>query len=803
MKYTHPKTGDEFVAPLSGWLTTKKLGINPERSDARDKLQYALDGIGKNEQKVIYLDSGGNWNLDKPLNLKGRINISFLGESRKTTRLIWQGNENGTMLEADSVAYSKFSRLLFDGRGKAHAGVNQSWTGIDHFDTGNEYSDIEFINFRQHGIMGGWKNGGFCETAIQRCIFKEIKGEAISLGDFNALDIWIWNCFFENCRTGVSNGGKENGKSGAGNYKVYRSTFKNCGTDMWTGNTGTFSIRECLSIGSGLFYGAGFTQNSSPTIISKNRIIDWKGKLAIYFENQGCLSLDNNIFIARKAYTDPVIYNHGRPFGDQIMIRNTFTVNNYINVGAQVRRIEIGTKVVSRESITNINTHVSEPNELPNLNRPVIEVEGNNLQGAIKKSEALTGQRPVIYFPQSIVFGRAVIPLKSDVQLVGDGAGTVIDGVIEVEGQSKFTTRNLKIKGDVIVKDANQSGGKILLDQLNLSACKVNGLFKNLTITKVIMINGNVAGGLERGIVADNSNVTILCGSASNSNKNNCVTNGGKLTVMDVWYESSQQGTVFFAEGKARLSISGCNTATPEGAATGSAIIKNLDGRVCVYNSGLGDRIDIEGDNKKGKLLLLWVLNSKKNFIKNTGTPPQIKKYSLTKATPNSTRGAGSEHLQSSDEFDENFILSMLTDILNVTYSDAELEVLPEGVTDIRMFRTSINRGTTGLNISGVATVEKVPEDIKPNRLAQPASHFIPLPPPPPAYKPGWNKVGMESNFIEGLPPNSKVRYGREPRWLYKTVNADFYANNEFFGGDPIPGFAKEVWLWVKSGTKR
>ena len=75
------------------------------------------------------------------------------------------------MMFINSVAYSKFSRLTFDGRSSALVAVDDSFDGNrQYFDTGNEYSDDYFVNVG-YGIRGGKSGYGFAETSVERAHF--------------------------------------------------------------------------------------------------------------------------------------------------------------------------------------------------------------------------------------------------------------------------------------------------------------------------------------------------------------------------------------------------------------------------------------------------------------------------------------------------------------------------------------------------------------------------------------------------------------------------------------------------------
>src|SRR5438034_5029329 len=67
-----------------------------------------------------------------------------------------------------------------------------------HFETGNQYFDDGFVDV-EYGIHGGFKGGGFAETTIRRSRFLRNSKAGVALGNFNALDIWIWHSLFEDC----------------------------------------------------------------------------------------------------------------------------------------------------------------------------------------------------------------------------------------------------------------------------------------------------------------------------------------------------------------------------------------------------------------------------------------------------------------------------------------------------------------------------------------------------------------------------------------------------------------------------
>ena len=215
-----------------------------------------------------------------------------MGEDPATTVLRWDGPAGGTMLIVNGLAYSRIVRLTFDGRGRAEVAVEQSWDGsAPHFDTGNEYADDRFVDVA-YGIRGGFRDRGFAETSVVRSRFVRNTAAGIALGNFNALDLWVWHSTFVDCATGVTN------TTGSGNFHVYHSTFERSTTaDLSMNHTGGFSARGNYSEGSRAFFvSRGATANPATIHLQGNTIVDPTDSAVIRLGNQGPgLLLDNTI----------------------------------------------------------------------------------------------------------------------------------------------------------------------------------------------------------------------------------------------------------------------------------------------------------------------------------------------------------------------------------------------------------------------------------------------------------------------------------------------------------------------------
>src|SRR5262249_16771919 len=144
-----PAVGEEFVGPFSSWtnLTSAYHAVGDGIADDTAAIQSALNDLGTGDHSPVLFIPSGRYRITRTLTLSYRINVSVVGEDPATVTIFWDGPPGGTMLAVNGVAYSRFSRLTYDGVRKASVAVEQSWDNAKpHFDTGNEYSDHSFVD---------------------------------------------------------------------------------------------------------------------------------------------------------------------------------------------------------------------------------------------------------------------------------------------------------------------------------------------------------------------------------------------------------------------------------------------------------------------------------------------------------------------------------------------------------------------------------------------------------------------------------------------------------------------------------
>src|SRR4030095_9323670 len=173
------------------------------------------------------------------------------------------------------------------------------------------------------------------ETSIVRSRFLRNTSAGVALGNFNALDVWIWHSEFVDCATGGAN------TTGAGNFHVYNSVFRDSTTaDLSMGNTGGFSVRDSYSIGSRAFFTGSFTATPALIDLQRNTVLDPSESVAVRMGNQGPALLLDNTFRSRPGALGPVVEWSGFPSADVTSVGNTFTVSTPVKSNGRLTVVD-------------------------------------------------------------------------------------------------------------------------------------------------------------------------------------------------------------------------------------------------------------------------------------------------------------------------------------------------------------------------------------------------------------------------------------------------------------------------------
>lgn len=626
---------EEFAGPFATWAKITDYGANgADSSDDSAAFQAAINDLGKDGKPSVLYVPAGNYLISSGLKLDGVRHIGIIGENPENTTLKWTGGYNGVLLTIDSVAYSRFKRFTYDGNGRAGVLIDQSFRGYgNYFDTQNEYTDSIFKN-AGIGLRGGNSGYGFSETSIERSRFYNLTEAGIAVKNPNSLDLFVRDSYFENNRVGLTN------TPGSGHFHVYSSTFVNSQrADMEITNPNTYyGIRDNFSIGAPYFFLANPIGSPSAAVtFQRNTIIEPKVR-AFEFHNPGPVILIDNTVKSRPGFNGPEFtieeaYTNNPATADMVALGNTFTVNNSYEVKG--KKIVVDDRVVSASSIS-----FSPPRPesfAPNYSRRIFEVpsgaDSATIQNYINQAAQLTGQRPIVHLPtgEYNLSQTLTVPGGSDLQLIGDGGRTVLkwngasDGAaIKFNSPAKATARDFYMygnnKGTAIAADiSDNSNSQVILNQVDSSHAREVGLLvSGVGQAKIsgysLYMNLNQTGIKIAGTGAlGSSNLSMIGGLVSDSHGAYSVTDGGKLLVMDAWYEGANPDFVNLS-GNSWLSINSGQVYTNDPNKGGNNrevppfIFNNFTGRAFVSNIFIArGGIEIKGGGG-GKILGLGIV---------------------------------------------------------------------------------------------------------------------------------------------------------------------------------------------------
>lgn len=714
---------DEAIGPFQSWANVHNYGaIGDGLTDDTLPLQNALNDLGRAGKSSALYFPAGKYRITKSLDLYDKFAVSLNGEDSATTSIVWDGPLKGVMLVVNGAKFSNFSRLTWNGNHKAGTGIGQWWNHrvVKTPSSFTRHVDEVFVDM-DTGIAGGRSDSPDfgqldSETTILRTHFIRNSIAGISLGSFNALDWWIWDSEFINCARGVTNEFSAGNATGAGNFMIYRSLFRNSSVaDVSIGNTQWFSLHNNTSVGSRRFLQAGNVgRNGSQFILQNNRVIDTTDPVSISVGNMGPLIILDNQIRSVKSSNGPVVSMNGSASGrDAISIGNSYTVANPIFLPEPKidRLLSLQDKTVSRISISDALPEI--PLVARNFNRRVLEVpvgaSAKMIQAIINIAVSDKFENPVIHLPsgQYPLDKTLTIPARARLQLVGDGAsscfiwnGVAGHNMIELSGPSYATVRDLQFRpgsskaaNAINMDNADQIGGRILLDGTMQSKIVVSGVKNSKLDIRSVAIDGL--------LLIDSSAIVTGTGNIAPIN----MLKNSNLLVQDNWYEG-QRSKLFSSDGGVFTLIGGhwapADPVHGGGAADSSIYFNDFSGQATFVGMTLSmpresNGIRIDNENPSSNLLFLGVGGDKDNIINRTATSGTVNAIALGKYTNN----YGQSQIPDLKSKDYRKVIANLAHTRSVVW-DKEIRERTPDVTDVRLLSImTVDSGAVGLSISG------------------------------------------------------------------------------------------------------
>jgi uncharacterized protein (TIGR03437 family) len=734
---------EEFLGPFPSWANARTAygAVGDGIADDTSALQAGLNSLGNDGQAVVLYLPAGTYRITRTLTMAAKTNVALIGEDPARSIIRYDGPAGQDMLYANGVRYTRWSRLTWDGAGKAKTAVNHGWDGKTGLAaTGLEHSDSIFQDV-QFGIRAGtYKPGEYqdAEASVVRVRFLRCSQACISIESWNALDWWIRDSEFVSSRLGVTN------EYGAGSFHVYTSVFRDSSySDISIHDAFVFSIRGNTSVNSKKFFtGVDVGQNSANVTIQGNRIITPRDDAAISVRNLGPLMLIDNQFQSRAGAQGPVVEHRSGYAGlETVSIGNTFTVNNPVVVESPSSRFRtMGDKIVSSLSLS----VPALPAAPPRVQRQIFEVPATAgdqyIQETIAKAAAYKGQRPVIHLqPGTFWIYRTIwVPVGLDVQIVGDSRASRMQWMGPDQGPmlcllgpsrallADFAMHGASRASGIVIENADQENARVFAHQAYTQSSgsynlRVDGIerarvrFEDYLHLIPGLTSVKVTGGPD---MADGAGpgVTVLAGALGTASNGAPtiydVSNRGSLIVQDSFYEG-------WAPGFARLGRPGSLTLQgaliapyPQAQSGPSLTFDGFPGSASIVNSMIQRNVQVANESASTRILLLGIAGRDSNFFSRTAGDGKVALFNSSQSVSNT----GWYAVPETGAWDPDFVGNMLAQARAVSPS-FPLDPLPEGVTDVQMYRLQVSHGPVNIHIKKLGLVNT--GDYSPGPVAQ------------------------------------------------------------------------------------
>ncbi len=232
--------------PRSDWISVKAQGaVGDGVADDTAALQAAFDLIKRGV--TIYFPAG-TYRVTKTLVIQSPdksalYGVLIVGHGRDT-RLVWDGEVGGTMIQEEGMGYSRWVGMELDGAGQAATGAFHS--SQHTFETVHRKQHMAFRNFTQYGVRADPQdNFAMAETSFENCLFEKC-GVGVSFVQFNDYNITFAGCEFRDCRAGI--------ECLHGNFYARNCHFEgSTEVDILSKPEHGCSVRRCTSLNSNWF----------------------------------------------------------------------------------------------------------------------------------------------------------------------------------------------------------------------------------------------------------------------------------------------------------------------------------------------------------------------------------------------------------------------------------------------------------------------------------------------------------------------------------------------------------------------
>jgi hypothetical protein len=198
--------------------------------------------------------------------------------------------------------------------------------------------------------------------------------------------------------------------------------------------------------------------------------------------------------------------------------------------------------------------------------------------------------------------------------------------------------------------------------------------------------------------VTGRARTNIFSGASSGQRTSYDVSDGARLLVRDMWYESGETTRLVNVHGAAVFTMDSVRLASP---GTGPPVvnISDLGGSVALLGVQLDNRIAVSGDGRQGRVLAaaLFHEQASADYLLNQTSPAGA--VLLVNGRHRRDGGPGNRSVPTEGGMsDPAFIRALMAQTR--TERPTALTVLPSSTTDLRMYRVWLTDGLTNLTLS-------------------------------------------------------------------------------------------------------
>ncbi len=718
---------EEFIGPFDSWIDVKsRLGaVGDGKADDTAAIQRGLDQLhrydSKQEPATLYFPAG-RYRITRTLSMRLNVGAGLVGADPARTYIVWDGEPGGTMLLTSGSFDTLFSRLTWDGAGKARIGVAQWWNF--RLDRANYQGSIKHMDETFRGLDIGIAGGrlgkdygeGDSETWIERVRFIGNRYAGVDVGSFNALNWWIWDSQFLDCGRGVTNQWSldDSGETGgAGTFMVYRSEFRGSSVaDIAIGNTGWFGFYRNLSVGSNQFLrAAAMGASGGPIWMDGNTVLDTIDPVSVQVGNEGPLMLIDNRIRSREVTSGPVILMEGLgSIGDRdlISLGNAFTRDAPLGYRGTTGRTLSDDRVLDRAAIP--EPAWPAPTAAIDRHRRVFDVhagaEIGQIQAAIDAAVASGEENAVVHLaPGDYQVSRTlVIPARVRVQLAGDSEATKLwwsgpahaGPVIRLEGPSYATLREIGLIGHDVtgieIDGADQPGGRVFIEGSSLGPVEATGLRQTRVDAQA---NSGIAG-----LTARASSSLLAIGGFGPVHS----TERSNVIETDNWYEGSESA-LFRGDSGTFTYLGGEMAPFSHGVGAGrdpdepAVFFDGFDGHASFIGATMSlprasNGIVVRRMNRSAQVLFLGTTGTRPGYF---SVPPSERGVGLAYGKVYSP-DLGARGIPDTGRSDPTFISDGLRQARSVVW-DLPPHVHVDEATDVRLFRVFTDNTRVGLRV--------------------------------------------------------------------------------------------------------